>query len=121
MPFHKEAVFKSVSVVEITMAVRNPYSSKLHCMKSGQRKLWLCGYVPLVLHGYLWKGTRSGASSQLSWFGHLKKMPSGQLPLELNQAHPTGGRPRSRPRSLCSMAGDREIQTDLLSQQEMWK
>ena len=35
--------------------------------------------------------------SQLRWFGHLVRMPTGRLPLEVFQARPVGRRPRGRP------------------------
>ncbi|TWW62708.1 hypothetical protein D4764_04G0013550 [Takifugu flavidus] len=37
--------------------------------------------------------------SQLGWLGHLARMPSGCLPLEVFRTCPTGRRPRGRPRS----------------------
>jgi len=37
--------------------------------------------------------------SQLRWFEHLIRMPPGRLPFEVFQAHPTGRRPRGRPRT----------------------
>jgi len=36
-------------------------------------------------------------TSQLRWFGHLIRMPTGRLPLEVFWARPTGRRPRGRP------------------------
>ncbi|KAF7657607.1 hypothetical protein LDENG_00024740 [Lucifuga dentata] len=73
--------------------------------------------------------------SQLRWFGHLIRMPPGRLPREVFQAHPTGKRPRGRPRTrwrdyisrlawerlgvpqkeLEGLAGDREVWAGLLS------
>ena len=37
--------------------------------------------------------------SQLRWFGHLVRMPTGRLPWEVFQARPVGRRPRGRPRT----------------------
>ncbi|TWW67412.1 hypothetical protein D4764_02G0004530 [Takifugu flavidus] len=37
--------------------------------------------------------------SHLGWLGHLARMPSGCLPLEVLRTCPTGRRPRGRPRS----------------------
>ena len=37
--------------------------------------------------------------SQLRWFGHLIRMPTGRLPREVFLAPPTGRRPRGRPRT----------------------
>uniref|UniRef100_A0A8C6M1L2 Reverse transcriptase domain-containing protein n=1 Tax=Nothobranchius furzeri TaxID=105023 RepID=A0A8C6M1L2_NOTFU len=37
--------------------------------------------------------------SQLRWLGHLVRMPPGRLPGEVFRAHPTGRRPKSRPRT----------------------
>jgi len=74
--------------------------------------------------------------SQLRWFGHLIRMPSGRLPLEVFRARPTGRRPRGRPRThwrdyisrlawerlgipqeeLESVAGEKEAWGALLSQ-----
>ena len=36
--------------------------------------------------------------SQLRWFGHLTRMPSGRLPREVYQTGPTEKRPPGRPR-----------------------
>ena len=36
--------------------------------------------------------------SQLRWFGHLNRMPSGHLPRKVYQTAPTGKRPLGRPR-----------------------
>ncbi|MDG2633017.1 hypothetical protein P7M35_24665, partial [Vibrio parahaemolyticus] len=46
------------------------------------------GVEPLLLHI---------ERSQLRWFGHLVRMPSGRLPWEVFRACPTGRRPRGRP------------------------
>lgn len=48
------------------------------------------GVEPLLLHI---------ERSQLRWFGHLVRMPSGRLPWEVFRACPTGRRPRGRPRT----------------------
>ncbi|TWW77410.1 Cytoplasmic dynein 2 heavy chain 1 [Takifugu flavidus] len=48
------------------------------------------GVKPLLLHI---------KRSQLGWLGHLARMPSGRLPLEVFQTCPTGRRPRGRPRT----------------------
>ncbi|TWW74373.1 hypothetical protein D4764_14G0003740 [Takifugu flavidus] len=48
------------------------------------------GVEPLLLHI---------ERSQLGWLGHLARMPSGRLPLEVFQTCPTGRRPRGRPRT----------------------
>ena len=37
--------------------------------------------------------------SQMRWLGHLVRMPPGRLPGEVFRAHPTGRRPRGRPRT----------------------
>ncbi|XP_070410091.1 uncharacterized protein [Nothobranchius furzeri] len=67
--------------------------------------------------------------SQLRWLGHLVRMPPGRLPGEVFRAHPTGRRPKGRPRTrwrnyashlarerlgipseeLAQVAGEREI------------
>lgn len=72
--------------------------------------------------------------SQLRWFGHLVRMPSGRLPGEVFRACPTGRRPRGRPRTrwrdyvsrlawerlgippeeLEKVAGEREVWVSLL-------
>ncbi len=36
--------------------------------------------------------------SQLRWFGHLERMPTGHLPMEVSLARPAGKRPPDRPR-----------------------
>ena len=71
---------------------------------------------------------------QLSWFGHLMRMPQWHLPREVFLACPTGRRPRGRPRTglrdyisslawerlripqseLVDMAGEREVWGSLL-------
>ncbi|TWW76578.1 Spondin-1 F-spondin [Takifugu flavidus] len=48
------------------------------------------GVEPLLLHI---------ERSQLGWLGHLDRMPSGHLPLEVFRTCPTKRRPRGRPRS----------------------
>ena len=48
------------------------------------------GVEPLLLHV---------ERSQLRSFGHLTRMPSGCLPLEVFRARPTGRRPQGRPRT----------------------
>ena len=35
----------------------------------------------------------------MRWLGHLVRMPPGRLPGEVFRAHPTGRRPRGRPRT----------------------
>ena len=72
--------------------------------------------------------------SQMRWLGHLVRMPPGRLPGEVFQAHPTGRRPRGRPRTrwrdyvsrlawerlrvppeeLEEVAGDRDVWVSLL-------
>ncbi|TWW63647.1 hypothetical protein D4764_03G0006550 [Takifugu flavidus] len=48
------------------------------------------GVEPLLLHI---------ERSQLGWLGHVAKMPSGRLPLEVFRTCPTGRRPRGQPRT----------------------
>ncbi|TWW67388.1 hypothetical protein D4764_02G0004290 [Takifugu flavidus] len=48
------------------------------------------GVEPLLLHI---------ERSHLGWLGHLARMPSGRLPLEVFRTGPTGRRPRGRPRT----------------------
>ncbi|TWW69272.1 hypothetical protein D4764_18G0000780 [Takifugu flavidus] len=48
------------------------------------------GVEPLLLHI---------ERSQLGWLGHLARMPSGRLPLEVFRTCPTGRRPHGRPRT----------------------
>ncbi|TWW76599.1 hypothetical protein D4764_13G0012610 [Takifugu flavidus] len=48
------------------------------------------GVEPLLLH-IEW--------SQLGWLGHLARMPSGRLPLEVFRTCPTGRWPHGRPRT----------------------
>ncbi|TWW55912.1 hypothetical protein D4764_09G0009620 [Takifugu flavidus] len=48
------------------------------------------GVEPLLLHI---------ERSQLGWLGHLARMPSGRLPLEVFRTCPTGRRPCGRPRT----------------------
>ncbi|TWW67219.1 hypothetical protein D4764_02G0002600 [Takifugu flavidus] len=48
------------------------------------------GVEPLLLHL---------ERSQLGWLGHLARMPSGRLPLEVFWTCPTGRRPRGQPRT----------------------
>ncbi|KAK0147969.1 putative uncharacterized transposon-derived protein F52C9.6 [Merluccius polli] len=72
--------------------------------------------------------------SQMRWLGHLVRMPPGRLPGEVFRAHPTGRRPRGRPRTrwrdyvsrlawerlgipqeeLDEVAGEREVWASLL-------
>ena len=72
--------------------------------------------------------------SQMRWLGHLVRMPPGRLPGEVFQTHPTGRRPRGRPRTrwrdyvsrlaweslgvppeeLEEVAGDRDVWVSLL-------
>jgi len=48
------------------------------------------GVEPLLLHV---------KRSQLRWFRHQIRMPPGRIPLEVFRAHPTGRKPRGRPRT----------------------
>ncbi|TWW79364.1 hypothetical protein D4764_10G0003940 [Takifugu flavidus] len=57
------------------------------------------GVEPLLLHI---------ERSLLGWLGHLARMPSGRLPLEVFRTYPTGRRPRSDPGlggGITSLAG----------------
>ena len=68
--------------------------------------------------------------NQLRWFGHLMRMPPGHLPREVFLAHPTGRKPRGRPRAswrdyISSLAWERlgNPQSDLAEvarEREVW-
>ncbi|TWW73389.1 hypothetical protein D4764_15G0007830 [Takifugu flavidus] len=81
--------------------------------------IYRSNYVPVLIYGHqrwvMTERTRSRIQAaemsflhrvaglslrdRLGWLGHLARMPSGRLPLEVFRTCPTGRRPRGRPRT----------------------